>query len=157
MTTVQHNSLWDKSIVSLPCIWIFSSDINIKNKIKSCIPHWATLISWHCNKGDIRITGSELVGVTHVFGMLGVKQWIKHNNQLFSLDSNYATCTISHKPWWPNPLKRCTVMKVDWRTHFLWDLIINYCLSGKLGRVSGFQWPDWLIGGCLRKALLLVL
>lgn len=37
---------------------------------------------------------------------------------------------------WTNPHKCCTIMEFDWRTHFLGDVIINCCLSGKLGRVQ---------------------
>lgn len=56
---------------------------------------------------------------------------------------------------WPNLHKRCTIMEVDWRAHFLGDLIINCCLSGKLVRVQILRIPvtlqtDWRLSdsGC---------
>lgn len=85
--------------------------------------------------------------MTNVFSSGGLR-WTKQNKQLFSLDGNYAPRLISHSHRWPNPRKPCTIMEVDWRTHFLGDLIINYRLSGKLGGVQ-ISWipvtsqPDW--------------
>lgn len=64
---------------------------------------------------------------------------------------------ISHSAWWLNPPKPCSMVEADWRTHFPRDLIINYCLSGKLGKLGTLQWPHWLTGGFLRKASAAVL
>ena len=92
----------------------------------------------------------------HLFWMFGVRRWTKQNKLLFSLDGNYAPQMISHSVLMArNPHKPCTIMEVDWRTHFPGDLIINYRLSGKLGRVQ-ISWipvtsqTDWRLpdSGC---------
>lgn len=56
---------------------------------------------------------------------------------------------------WPNQRSPCATMEVDWRTHFLGDLIINCYLSRKLQRVQ-ISWipvtlqTDWRLSdtGC---------
>lgn len=83
---------------------------------------------------------------------VGVRRWTKQNKQ--SLDGNYAPCMNSHSKL-VEATQPCTIMEVDWRTHFLRELIINYRLSGKVGRVQ-ISWipvtsqTDWWLpdSGC---------
>lgn len=99
----------------------------------STIAHWASFFICICNICIKKETRESLEVSSNLFWMLGVKRLTKQS--VVSLDGNYVPCMISHKAWWSNPHKPYTTNEVDWRTHFLGDLIINYCLSGKLGRV----------------------
>ncbi len=99
-----------------------------------------------------RNTGSRfmLVGVTNVFP----SGWNKTSSCFPLMVITLLAWSVTMR-WWPGHSSALpTIMEVDWRTHFPWDLIINYHLCGNLEgfRFHGFQWPRRLIGGSLTAA-----